>query len=92
MTACAGVLCEAERRRSTRAVLLVHEFVTDRTDDRKHDENGRDLDLFLARLSHRTRAIVSAGTLYGPFSVPGLPLVSPEIRLYVGKAIRDLRA
>ena len=36
LTACAGALCEAERQRSDRVILLIHEFVTDQTKDAKH--------------------------------------------------------
>jgi len=37
LTACAGALCEAERLGFDRALMLVQEFVTDETDDRKED-------------------------------------------------------
>jgi hypothetical protein len=91
LTACVGALCEAERRRLDRAVLLVHEFVTNETVGRKHDANAKDLDQFVSRLSHGEVKSVEVGHLYGPFTVPGEPLLSTKARLFIGKARRDLR-
>lgn len=51
MTAVAGALCEAERHGYKRTVLLVHEFVTDKTRDEHHERNARDLAAFLSRLT-----------------------------------------
>lgn len=50
-TAAAGVLREAERRGLQRAVLLVHEFVTQETTDANHDINASDLDAWVLRIS-----------------------------------------
>jgi len=91
LTACAGVLCEAERQRSDRAVLLIHEFVTDQTKDAKHSSNQRDLDRFVARSSHGQVTTVDAEHLYGPFEVPGKPLLSSTLNLFIGKACRNIR-
>src|SRR5579862_2466129 len=44
LTAVAGALCEADRRGFRRAVMMIHEFVTDRTTDELHDRNAVDLD------------------------------------------------
>jgi len=92
LTACAGVLCESERRGADRAVLLIHEFFTDKTNDEKHAANEIDLDRFLTRLSHGTVRSVKPGRVYGPFAVPGPPLFSTKVKLFVGKATRHLRA
>lgn len=91
LTATAGALCDAERRGLDRAVLLIHEFVTDKTSDEKHDVNARDLSSFVARLSHGAVTSVQPGYLYGPFTVPGAPLLSTKVNLFIGKAIRVLR-
>ncbi|GAB1723009.1 MAG: hypothetical protein NTNFB01_19050 [Nitrospira sp.] len=74
-----------------RAVLLIHEFVTDKTLDEKHEQNARDLTHFVARLSHGAVKSVQAEYLYGPFTVPGAPLFSKKVDLFVGKATRNLR-
>ncbi|MCP5178421.1 MAG: hypothetical protein H6994_00760 [Pseudomonadales bacterium] len=90
LTATAGALCEAERRGVTRAVLLIHEFRTSKTSDEKHAANAADLNHFVQRLTGG--AVQRIGkTLAGPFQVPGIPLVSPDIRLYIGKVTRNLR-
>lgn len=91
LTATAGALCEAERRKMNRAILLIHEFVTNKTADEKHDANAKDLDHFIHRLSRGGVTAVQSGHLYGPFTVPGFPLVSADIKLFVGKATRRLR-
>jgi len=90
LTATAGAVCEAERRGVDRAVLFIHEFVTRKTSDNKHRLNANDLDRFLHRLSHGS--VREAGTgLLGPFEIPGAPLLSTAVRLYVGKLTQNLR-
>ncbi len=93
LTATAGLLCEAERRGATRAVLLIHEFVTDETSDDKHEANGKDMDFFVQRLSHSAQLTAPAGQLLGPFAVPGGKLLraASDVQLFVGKAVRKLR-
>ncbi len=91
LTATAGTLCKAAEKGVDRAVLLIHEFVTVKTSDEKHDENARDLNHFVARLSHGAVTSVQPEHLYGPFTVPGAPLLSTKVDLFVGKATRNLR-
>jgi hypothetical protein len=91
LTATAGALCKAGQQQLDRAVLLIHEFVTDKTSDEKHDQNARDLNHFVARLSHGAVTSVQPEYLYGPFTVPGVPLLSTKVNLFVGKATRNLR-
>jgi hypothetical protein len=91
MTACAGAISEAERRHMTRAIVLIHEFVTDKTVDKRHDMNSRDLDRFVSRVSHGSVSSVQSGRLHGPFTLLGAPLFSTKVQLYIGKAIRNLR-
>jgi hypothetical protein len=91
LTACAGALCEAQRRGYSRALILVQEFVTIKTSDDKHSRNGTDLDTFVKRLSHGAVSAIRPGGIYGPFAVPGAPLLSPGVALFVGKVSRNLR-
>jgi len=91
MTACAGAMCEGERRRVGRVVLLIHEFSTELTHDGKHELNARDLDNFVVRLTRGVVKSVEVGLLYGPFSLPGDPLFSNNTKLFIGKAARYLR-
>ncbi|MER2529764.1 MAG: hypothetical protein ABTR07_17710 [Candidatus Competibacter denitrificans] len=87
LTAAAGAIAEAKRQGVSRAILLVHEFVTPGTRDNNHKRNAADLQKFLHRLSGRPFASLRDGQIYGPFSPPG----EPGIELFVGKAERNLR-
>jgi hypothetical protein len=91
LTATAGALAYAEEIRATRAVLVVHEFITEKTDDRMQSANYGDLSAFVARLSDGEHTSVEAGRLIGPISIPGTPLFERPAALYVGKAVRRLR-
>jgi uncharacterized protein DUF6946 len=50
LTAVAGALAFAGEVKANRAVFVVHEFITNLTDDAKHRANALDLDAFVARL------------------------------------------
>lgn len=91
MTAVAGAVCEAERQGLQRMVLLIHEFVTDKTQDERHVKNTGDLAAFVRRLTHQESLVVETGKLLGPFQVPGEPLVSRSVSLYIGKVSRCTR-
>lgn len=91
LTACAGALAIAESRGCDRAVTLIHEFTTNRTLTEKHQANAVDLDNFVKRLSHGAATFIATGKLHGPFTVPGAPLFSNPVKLFLGKAVRDLR-
>jgi hypothetical protein len=89
--AAVGALRECERRKLQRAVLLVHEFVTDETMDHNHEINDRDLCSWLRRISRGQYNSVPHNSIVGPITVPGTPLLSGSTRLYVGKAQRNIR-
>jgi hypothetical protein len=91
LTACAGALCEAERNGYNRALMLVHEFVTDKTDDVKHQRNGADLNAFVMHISQGKISTVESGFIYGPFKIPGLPILKTNVKLFVGKVCRNIR-
>lgn len=91
LTASAGALCEAERRGYSRAVLLIHEFITEKTTDENHARNTQDLQNFMNALSPEVVSQVVVGKLYGPFSVPGGKILKSKIELYIGKVTRNLR-
>ena len=92
LTACAGALAEAARRGHSRVLVLIQEFVTDRAQDKKLLINAIDLGRFVKRLSHGDATSLNAGEIHGPFAVPGAPLFSTPIDLYVGKVSRNLRS
>jgi hypothetical protein len=91
LTATAGALAEAQRRGVNRAVMLVHEFVTDETTDDRHAANAVDLDRFVLRLSGGTHLSVHEGEMAGPFAVPGQPRFAAGIQLFIGKVVRRMR-
>ena len=91
LTACAGVLAEAARSDCSRAVMLVHEFITPKTSDARHAANARDLERFVSRLSRGADDSISVGQLQGPYVVPGMPLFESPPALFIGKVQRNLR-
>ncbi len=91
LTGVAGAIAFASEVGANRAAFLVHEFITDRTDDEKHRTNTQDLDNFVLRLSRGLIPSVPSGVLLGPFRIPGLPLFRSAPPLFLGKAVRNLR-
>lgn len=92
LTASAGALCEAERRGYSRAVLLIQEFITNKTKDENHSRNTQDLLNFINALDPGGLSELTSGKLYGPFSVPGGKLLMKKPEFYIGKVTRNLRA
>ena len=91
LTACAGALCEAKRHDCDRTIMLVQEFMSDKTDDLKHQRNFEDLKSMIERLSHSEYPKADMTSIWGPFLVPGDPLISDAPKLYIGKVTRNLR-
>lgn len=91
LTGVAGAIAFAAEVGANRAAVLVHEFITDRTDDEKHRTNAQDLDNFVLRLSRGSVVSVPSGVLLGPFRTPGPPLFRSALPLFLGKAVRNLR-
>ena len=90
LTACAGMLAEAKRRNVNRALMLVHEFRTDRTTQKKLLRNSRDLSNFINRLSRGRVTEARSGEIHGQFELPGKSAFASEVRFFVGKASIDL--
>jgi len=86
LTACAGAVSEAKRKGYSRAVMLVHEFVTSETQPGNHKRNNSDLAAFVYRLSRGRTTEVTDGRLVGPFIVPS----AAEVELFIGKVVRRL--
>ena len=78
LTAVAGTLAYAAKESASLAVLIVHEFVTDKTRDKRHVENGEDFRRFLHRLGGEEISSGFSGALLGPFAVP------PRLRFFPG--------
>ena len=80
LSALAGTLVEANRDGAMFAVVLVHEFVTTKTDDAEHAANRTDLDAFCARLLGPSAKRVGdhRGWVAGPATVHGDGIFMPE--------------
>lgn len=89
LTATAGLLAEARRKQSDRAVLCIQEFFTDATQDALHRRNSEDLSNFVRRLSRGACGPIGANSIVGP--VP-LARAEPGIQLYVAKQVINLRS
>ncbi len=87
LTACAGAVAEAVRRKASRAVMLVHEFITPETLDTNHERNAVDLQRFLSRVTGTAHERVIDGQLYGPFAFAAFD----GVQLFIGKVTRNLR-
>ena len=90
LTAAAGAVKVAESRHIKRVVLLIQEFKSSLTNDKKHAANMRTLEQFLLALSGGLITSVEVEKLYGPFSFGGSS-GSERPALYIGKVIRNLR-
>ena len=87
LTAAAGSLAFAVSEGAAMAVLIVHEFVTDRTQRDLHQRNARDFEAFLTRLGGEEPK--PGMHLHGPFEVPGIPLFEKPPPLLVGKVVTN---
>jgi hypothetical protein len=91
LTAAAGTLAYAGQVGASTAVMLVHEFVTDKTTDEKHAQNEADYAAFLHRVSGRRPSSPEMTRLLGPFKVPGAPMFGSPASLLVGKVVTRRR-
>jgi hypothetical protein len=91
LAATAGTIAYALSEKAETAVLIVHEFVTPKTDDRLHERNADDLLAFLDRLGSTSAVASAPGTLVGPFVLPGSPLFQDVPALYIGKVVTNRR-
>jgi hypothetical protein len=92
LTAAAGSLAWAQQLHAEIAVLVVHEFVTDKTHASKHVSNDVDFRSFVARVAgSRGTPPSDHSALLGPFVVPGAPLFENPVPLLIGKITTDRR-
>lgn len=83
LTAVAGTLALAVSTRADIGVLVIHEFVTNKTRAELHAKNHADYQAFLARLSP-SLAGGDRAALVGPIVVPGAPLFAGPVPLFIG--------
>jgi hypothetical protein len=91
LTAVAAALSRAQAVGASRAVVMIHEFETRRTEERHLARNRRDLTRFVQRLGCDRPQEVFDGRLVGPFKVPGGGHFPDPADLYVGKAGRKIQ-
>jgi hypothetical protein len=91
LTATAGLLAEATRRKIGRAVLVIQEFCSGRTDDEVQTRNGVDLDAFLQRVTSAQVRKLSSGDVVGPLPLQDGSFAPVNPALYVLKQRCDLR-
>lgn len=89
LTAAAGTIAFADHHGAEIAVLIVHEFITEKTTDARHAQNAADYALFLGRLG--ITSVPDALHLLGPISVRGGTLFPGGRTLYVGKVETNRR-
>jgi len=82
LTALVGTAIEADKRSCAIAVVCVHEFITESATEDALNRNTVDFRAFLAALNQPK---VSAGTLYGPFTVE-VPRTGRQMPVLLGKA------
>ncbi len=88
LTAMAGTLANAHAQGAEYAVMLIHEFKTEKTDRALQEENQKDLEAFVERIADGAMNLVE-GELAGPIVVgPGCGLYpSPTVPLLIGKIV-----
>ena len=90
LTAVAGTLAYAAMEGASLAVLIVHEFVTDKTSDKRHAKNAEDYNRFLHRFTGNAISNGASHELVGPVALPdsspfrGVPLL-------IGKVVSNCR-
>lgn len=91
LTAAAGSLAYARDAGASFAVLVIHEFKTDKTCDQRHARNAEDYQAFLSRLGGVQAVGPEPPSGMHWFTVPGTPLFAPGSRLLIGKVVTDCR-
>lgn len=94
LSALAGTLADAQAEDAVRAVLLIHEFVTDKTDDARHARNAKALEDFLARIggTELGRTEVGDDWVTGPVMIHGDGTYMPSaVPVSVAKLVTEKR-
>lgn len=91
LTATAGTLAYAIEKSASLAVLVIHEFITDKTKDELHDRNSAAYGDFLCRLRGAPPSEQEIEGLIGPTAVPGLSLFEKPPELLLGKITTNRR-
>jgi hypothetical protein len=87
LTAVAGTMIEATEKSANKAIFIVYEFRTPKSNLKKVQKNERALNEFVAYLTHGELTEVTPGILHGPFHVFGGSRIDVHIPLYIGKVV-----
>lgn len=85
LTAIAGAWAFAAEVTAPCAVLVMHEFVRPRADQRRLRQNARDLDRLVERLTRGETAHLGPGQMIGPLTVPSGETWPGVTNWYLGK-------
>ena len=91
LTAVAGSLAYARETGASISVLVIHEFVTNKTRDTSRAKNEEDYRAFVHRLAGVLPGAHEPTPRLGLFTVPGVPLFGSGSRLLIGKLVTDCR-
>jgi hypothetical protein len=91
LTAVTGTAMEAARRQVSTAVVVVHEFRTERINAEKAQANARDFETFVGVLLRLPPSTVVPGRLYGPVVLAQGEHLQRPVDLFIGKAVFDWR-
>ena len=95
LSALAGTLADAKRVGASRAVLVVQEFLTNKTDDELHARNAQVLEDFLARLAPKVERSQQSDDQWisQPFTVLGDGMrMTRRLEVSVAKLVVDRRS
>ena len=84
-----GTLIEAKKRKAEQALLVVHEFISDKVGLNNVKRNAADFERFARTFPDLKSADVDRGVLMGPIRVPGGRFVPGDIPLCIGKVRAD---
>lgn len=83
--AVAGTLVEAKKQAASKALFVVHTFITDEINKEKHRGNNKSLDDFLGLISSNAHKNIQPEEIHGPFYRIGNEWIPSDIPLYIGK-------
>lgn len=89
LTAVAGMAIEAAERKAPLAVLVIHEFRTEKADPKKCAANAEDLTRFVQALLPLQKKDIEPGRLYGPVQIKKQTHLPRDVKILVGKAVYD---
>jgi uncharacterized protein DUF6946 len=85
LTAIAGAWAFAAQSQASIAAFVVHEFLSANVISARIEENGRDLDRIVERVTNGQVRNIALGQLVGPLSVPPSPSWVGVAEWYIGK-------